>query len=47
MEAGLDGFPAQVAEGGGFEVQDLPGKLIETSQKVKKKKFRINCWIFL
>lgn len=37
MEAGLDGFPAQVAEGGGFQVQDLPGKLIETSQKVKKK----------
>lgn len=35
METGLDGFPAQVAEGGGFQVQDLPGKLIETSQNVK------------
>lgn len=45
MEAGLDGPPAQVAEAGGFQVQDQPGKLIETSQKVKKK-LRIHCGIF-
>lgn len=35
MKAGLDGPPAQVAEAGGFQVQDQPRKLIETSQKVK------------
>lgn len=37
MEAGLDGPPVQVAEAGGFQVQEQTGKLIETSQKVKKK----------
>lgn len=41
MEAGLDGPPAQVAEAGVFQVQEQPGKLIETSQKVKKKKKRV------